>query len=488
VSDNPKPTPPASGGGAATAGGTVKPCTCGTDFTITARCRILKKGGNAVQITAAESPGCAGGTFAWQTSSAGLGLASANSPTVSVRGLSVSSGRDAETLKCTRTQPGCPSVVKTVNLTVAEVTFLKSNNQRYGFDDFDTAANHDDDHLSIKRADYTLVRVKIDGGATSDDFDFTSAAAGTAAPAAAPAGQTDFDLRVDGGATDKATTKLRAVVKCPSAEVFRELDAHTYKERLVKVVIGKFFDSTQAGTTLNHPTADYTGREATINASAKEGVVQYDMQNLDAANAASDVRFDLDGDGALSYDINGGGGTEFNKINAAFSGARTAGRIRVAIIKSMKSYYYLSAAASVGDTTITIRGSSFFDPRRAMPLGTGANQENVTVSSAAGGTLTLASALTKAHAVGTTLEFPATGWGSDPIVVQELTDTVNAIAGTIAHEAGHRPAGLSLVDINDIQNIMHHARGRTDYRLRYCPRTKQYGGGTENQWETIPRT
>ena len=220
MSDNPKPTPPAAGNGSTPAGCTTLPCACGSDFTITARCRILKKGGDAIQITAAELPGASGGTFAWETSSANLRLASATSPTVSVQGLNLSSGRDAETLKCTRTQPGCPNVVKTVKLTVAAVTFLKSNNQRYGFDDFDTAANHDDDHLSIKRSDHTFVRVKIEGGATSDDFTFTSVTAGTAAPAAAPAGQTDFDLRVDGGATDKDSTKLRAVSKCPSAEVF----------------------------------------------------------------------------------------------------------------------------------------------------------------------------------------------------------------------------------------------------------------------------
>lgn len=256
----------------------------------------------------------------------------------------------------------------------------------------------------------------------------------------------------------------------------------------MKVVVGKFYDSHEMGTNLQHANADYTAREATINGSAKQGVVKYDMQNFDASNAATDVRFDLDGNGALSYDINGGGGTEFNAISSAFSGARTTGRIRVAIIKNMKSHYYLASAASAGDTTITIRGSSFFDPNRAMPLGTGATMENVTVSSHSGGTLTLSSPLANGHLVGEPLEFPATGWGSDPVVVQELTDTVNAIAGTIAHEAGHnRSAGLRLVDINDGQNLMHHSRGRSDYRLRYCPRTKTYDSGTENQWETIPR-
>jgi hypothetical protein len=125
-----------------------------------------------------------------------------------------------------------------------------------------------------------------------------------------------------------------------------------------------------------------------------------------------------------------------------------------------------------------------------VTLGLGAGSESVTVNSVSGTTLTLASGITKAHAVGTPIEYLATGWSSNPILISEenasrVAASESDVFGTIAHEVGHR--GLTLADINDTTNCMHFARGRADYRLRYCPRTLHHSSGTENQWEKIPR-
>ena len=109
----------------------------------------------------------------------------------------------------------------------------------------------------------------------------------------------------------------------------------------------------------------------------------------------------------------------------------------------------------------------------------------MTVASSAGSTITLGAPLTKAHAVGESLEFPAGGWSTNPILIIEGSTSLDVIKWTIAHEVGHRALGLK--DIDDRTDFMHWIQEWTDYRLRYCPRTKKHESGTENQWETIPR-
>lgn len=463
-------------------------CNCAADFVIDPHCTIIKAGDSA-QFSVSELDGAPAGSYVWTTTSDKLTLANDHASTVRVISTGMpSASRDAETLTVVRSQTGCADITKVIHLTVGKVTFSKAAGQAYGYDDFDTPLDPDDDHVSVKRDADTTVHVEMEGGIVGADFDFECADAGIATCEEAPAMLPSFDLRIDGGSTDKGSTVLRAKVRCPSAQVFREIAVHTYKEREVKVVVGKFHDSTSAGTALRFPNADYAGHQPTINDKVKEAVARFDITNFDAANAQTDVAFDSDGNGALSYDIAAGGGTELTRIATAFTGARTTGRIRIAIIRDMKSYFYLASAAAAGDTTITVRGSRAFDPGRAMPLGTGASQENITIASMSGATLTLSAPLAHAHPAGTPLEFPAGGWSSDPIMIIEGSASLDTIKWTMAHEAGHRDEGLDLRDIVDQTDFMHWMQSWTDYRLRYCPRTKKHGTGTENQWETIPRT
>jgi hypothetical protein len=244
-------------------------------------------------------------------------------------------------------------------------------------------------------------------------------------------------------------------------------------------------DSTSAGTALNYGNADYAAHTATINGKLKEAVVRFDITNYAAGNAQTDVRYDLDNNGVLSYDIASGGGRELTAIAGAMTGTGT--KTRIAVVRDMKSFYYLATAARRGDRTVTVTAGSVFGyPAGSFPLGTGAGAENVSVASSAGSVITLGGPLTKDHAAGESLEFPAGGWGSDPIIIIEGRVALDVVKWTIAHEAGHR--ALNLRDVVDRSDFMHWVQEWTDYRLRYCPRTKKHVAGTENQWDTIPRT
>ncbi|MCK7510887.1 MAG: hypothetical protein MZV70_46995 [Desulfobacterales bacterium] len=96
------------------------------------------------------------------------------------------------------------------------------------------------------------------------------------------------------------------------------------------------------------------------------------------------VHYDLDGNKALSYDIANAGGAELDAIRRGLFGA-LVGRPGVVIVRTMKSYYYLSAAVSDTDTTITVTAPSVFnyDPNYPVSLGTGATEETVHVTGSA---------------------------------------------------------------------------------------------------------
>ncbi len=456
---------------------------CAHDFEIDSPCKIIKVGGGRVQMSASDLPGFSGGSFAWTTTSSKIRLINPNSATVTVEGLATpSSSRDAETITVTRTENGCSPIEKTVQVTVAKVTFSASTIQRYGYDDFDTPANPLDDHVCIKRSDHTFLKVDIEGGALGTDFDFVCDDPSICTPVA-PGAAASFDLRLNAGSQTKAETPLHAKVKCPAATSFTQIQVHVYKEKVVNVVVAKIYDSTEARTNLRFPTADYGGETNTINDKLKEGVVKFNIRNYDSGNARTDVRYDLDGNGVLSYDIGNRGGAELSAIQRAMTGTGTS--TRVAVIRDMKSFYYLSAAAARGATTIRVTGRIFFTPGDTAPLGTGASQEDITVDSVSGSTITLRTPLRNRHSSGEPLEFPASGWGSNPILVTEGSSTFDVLKWTIPHEAGHTALGLK--DVNDTTNFMHYSRARSDYRLRYCPRTKRYETGTENQWDTISR-
>ena len=481
MSKDAAPTNPSACGGNDPAGKSMLGC-CPKDFVLSP-CRIVQVGA-MLNISATELVGASGGTFDWSTSSGKITLDNARSPTVTVKaGASVSASRGAETITVTRKAKGCPDIVKVASVTVAKVTFSAAGGQRYGYDDFDTPINSLDDHVSIKKSDYTLLHVKIEGGALGTDFDFVcdDPSLCTVVP---PTAVAEFDLRLDAGAENKKASDLHAVVKCPGAASFARIKVHVYKENVVDVVVAKF-DKTTAGTNLRFPTADYASHATPANAKLKEAVVKYNITNFSSTNAVTPVNL-AGGAATVTFDIAAGGGADLTAIGAAMTGTGT--KVRVAIIRDMKSVYFLSAATAVGATTVTVTGSStFFQVGNTPPVGTGANRENITITALSGNTITCAP-LTKAHAVGEAIEFPAAGWSSDPILIIEGAASLDVTKWTVLHEVGHR--ALTLADIIDTTDFMHFSQSWTDYRLRHCPRAKNYPAGTtntEDQWETIPR-
>jgi hypothetical protein len=444
-----------------------------------------------LKIAATDLTRTRAATFAWSTTSALITLTDADTATVTVHALdapSASLGAEQVTLTCTTTD-GSPDVARTVGVTVVRVTFAASPNQLYGFDDFDTPDDPSDNHVCVKSADHTFVKVTIEGGAVGTDLTFACDDAGTCA-VAAPDATASFDLRLNAGATNKGQTVLRAKTRCSRGPVpLAVLAVHVYKQRVVSVSVAKIDNPSQ--TFLRFPTADYAAHATLANPKLKEGVVRYDITNYAADNSTTPVAY-ASGTGTLSYDIGQGGGADLTAISQAMSGV-PAGTVRVAIIREMKSYYYLKSAVAAGDTTITVTAgarSMYYKAGDQVPIGTGTEQ--VSIVSVSGSTITCA-ALQNGYPAGTSMEFSAGGWGSDPILIMEGRDTLEVAKWTVLHEVGHRPLGLTLADIEDRNDFMNYMQNWTDYRLRFCPRTKHYPpaagtGPTENQWDLIPRT
>ena len=486
--------PGAAAGGSAPAQGAVHSCPregpCPGDFVLNAPCRLIKAGGGEIQISAEELEGFPAGNYNWTSSSAKIELVNARSSAVTVRGAeNASAGRDAETITVVRTAPGCRTITKTVNVTVVKVKFSNPSDQRYGYDNYDTPDNPLDDHICVKQQDHTFVNVIIEGGAVGTDFNFVCDDPTLCVPDP-PSGAATFDLKLDtntgfiGPRRAKEQAVLHAKVNCPAETSFGQISIDLYIEKEVDVVVAKVFDRTKAATTLRFQGESYAAFTADANTKLKEAVAKFNITNYKSDNSASNIRYDLDGNGALTYDIANSGGRELNAIKRAIRGTGT--KTRVVIVRNMKSFYYLRARARRGSNTITINTTSnFFQPGDVAPLGRGASLENVTVQSISGRTITLSNPLTKNHAVGEPMEFPAAVWSSDPIIIIEGSASVNTLKWTIVHEVGHR--NLNLRDVDDTTNVMHYMQGATDNRLRYCPRNKRYEAGTENQWETIPR-
>jgi hypothetical protein len=480
MSKDSKPTNPSANAGNCPAGG---PSCCATVFSATP-CRMIAVGRN-LEVTASEMNGAPAGQYEWTTSSPKITCLNDTGTTLRLRaGNSPGASKGSEKVLVTRKQAGCPDVVQQVSLSVIRVVFSAAPNQRFGYDNFDTPANPYDDHVCIKKSDHTFVHVKIEGGAVGTELDFVCDPPDVCTPGAAP-GSAEFDLRLDAAAEDQKETTLYAKLKCPGNPDCGRIKVHVYKQREVDVVVAKI-DKTTAGANLRFATADYASHQALANGKLKEAVVKYNITNFDPANAVTPVNL-ASGTSTVTYDIAAGGGPDVTAIGAAMTG--TGSKIRVAVIRDMKSVYYLAAATAVGATSVTVTaGSTFFQVGRTPPIGTGASRETMTITALAGNTITC-NALTKAHAAGDTIEFNAAGWSSDPILIIEGSATLDVTKWTILHEVGHR--ALELLDIIDVTDFMHFSQDWTDYRLRYCPRTKNYPAGTtatENQWQTIPRT
>ncbi len=431
---------------------------------------------------------CGAGEIKWSTTSGKITLSGTDGINIQARaGANPSNGRGQEVVKVDWSYADCSPLSATIAVTVVDVVFSESAAESYGYDDMDTVIDRKDDHVSVKKLDSTVVHVDIKGGLNGNELQFISLDTAKATVDPAPA-RPAFDLTIRGRDQDKAETKLVARVDCLATPEITRMYINVYKEKVVRVVVAKVYDSRHAGTTLRFPRLSVPSAQAMINPKAKAAVVRYEMSDFNAAGGAVDIPYDKDGNGKLSWDVVKHGGEEFKAIQDAFHSADT----RIVIVRDMVSLYYLDADAAIGDTVVKLRGidnNNFYSPGLTPTIGTGAGAEVATVQRASNDSqdVTLTTGLTKRHAAGEPLTFPSAGWGSDPIVIMEGADTEDTLKWTFFHETGHRV--LTLADLDAPTSIMNFSQGWTDHRLRYKPQNRKYDppGGTENQWELIPR-
>jgi len=460
----------------------VLPGKASIDFILDAPCRIININGR-ISMSAADLPGDTGGTFTWSTASKKIRLINGLGPRLVIEALGKpSSSRDSETVTVTRTDRQGKQAVKTVKLTVALVRFLPAKNQKYGYDDFDTAQNGLDDHICVKSEDFTYATIQIDGGALPYDFDFAFDKSDICTAEALNA-SAKFDLKISAGRFEKSATVLQVRSRCRSSEIFAAITVHVYTEKMVSVLIAKVSDSSSPETRLNYPDADYASFENIANEKLKEAVARYELANFKNSNSVLNVNFDENHDGFVTFDINANGGKEFEAIKKAVQSDQEAD-CTVVIIRRLRSLYFLKSQAKAGSRTIEVVGSNIF--LGSMQLGSGANLESVNVIRQEHGTGYLEAPLMYHHNANDWLEFRAAAWSTNPILISEGNVPLEETKWTILHEVGH--SALKLKDVIDRNDFMNFSQGNSDMRLRFCPRVLAYvPNSTQNQWETIPR-
>ena len=478
---------------------------CPTDFSVDSHGGILMLGGKELTLSAKNPEGVSGGTFKWKTSCPNLHLTSDRGRSITVRGIGkVSSGRNAETVEVTRTAPGCTPITKTVKLTVARLTFSKSKYNSYGYDDYDLKRpwfmGTQLHHLSVREDGVSWVHVKIEGGLLGTDFIF-SCQQGAKRPCTfkgGGVGSATLDLQILAGEARRRPQILRATCIAPSRVIFGEIALPVYKERTVKVVVGKF-DNPGAfvdGLEIDHPILtplDVAAHTGAVNGYMKEAVVKFEMHNLFTDNSVAKYAFSSGGP-TLTYDIAAtDSGPDVRGIRRILTGrVRTGAQrtrvggdvVRVAIVPDMKSYYYLSRAAKKEATTVHIRGGHvFFEAGDTPPIGLDPTHNPLNILSVNGGVLTC-SPLEHDYPAGTPVEFPAAGWSGDPIIIALGSASAETALWTVPHEVSHTKFDLS--DIDDATNVMHHSQDNSDYRIRHSPRKLHYEPGqTEKQWDMM---
>lgn len=423
------------------------------------------------------------GSVKWSTTSTKFALSNDTTHTVTVTsGAQPSASLDAECLQVVFTPSGKDALPAVEHwMTVVKVVFSESPNQSYGYDDMDDSAMATDElhHVSVKKNGSTKVRVVIEGGATSELIVFKSASPSKADVQVPAAGETNFDLVIDGKNTDKGEAAIYARVNGDTGPICDGIRADVYKEKVVDISVALVADSNVPATAL-HLAFDAAGTETAIRSWYKRAVATINIFD----RGAIDSHYDSNSNGALDIRAGGGNSPEVNQVSNDVSGAG----LKVIIVRELAWLYYLGAAAAVGDTTITIGNGTmkFITADSTYDIGSGATLESITVASVAGNVVTIKSPLTKNHTTADALKWPLSGLSGNPIWVQESGKNAAMVRRTIAHEVGH--SALVYVDVDDPTNMMHFSASRTDTRLRYLKRVKKYDPGEENQWDVCKRT
>lgn len=480
------------------------------DYGVTSPCRILIAGNpnrtnpHIITLRATDLPEFSGGVFHWQALTPKIEIIGTNRGTsirIKATGNDLSDSRDDQTIRVTRTHRdgGCSPIDRDIHFTVAKITFSKASDDslhQYGFDDMDNDNSrdirNDNNRISIKKADYTFINVKIEGGnLVGTDFDFLSDNNDVCTPVA-PEAVSQFDLRINAGDRN-GHTLLHAKAKCAGATSFRSIHVHVYQENIGYFVVGKFENAAaiRAGSPgIIYRTDDFAAHEGPANEKLKEAVAKFDIINLASGDNITEFSFES-GTNELTYKLGGVPCQDYSNLFTAFGNC--GDRVRIAIVPRMKSYYYLSQDAAIGATQLFFHGDVFISGRN-MPI---TDIDNVTTEPlivtghGTKNSIINCAPTVNAYRAGARYEFPAQAWGGSQMIVIAEDASFDITRWTINHEGCH--SAYQLADIkDDLTNTMYYAQDRTaEYRLRYCGRNLNYDPApgtpvqTENQWETI---
>lgn len=440
-------------------------------------------------------------------------------------------------------------------LNVIKITFSESDLNKYGFDDLKPPSGGAESktlpadkkpcpHVSIESDMETHVRVKIEGGAVGTDFDFMPNDASVFELPDPPPATADFDLKLKAKKIPKPNKKETLLrIRCKGIGVnndsrhtcldennkdikgaeFARLWVHVYKMKVVDVVVAKVQDSANPASTLPspHDTNDYStaGLNADANGKLKGAVLKYNIENH--TSPIVNVSSLANSSGAVVYEIGvRGNGPAMQAINNAIP--KDGNKVRVVLVKQLKSIYKLTQATAAGATQITVSAESVLTGPGALKFGSEYVRFKSATPAAGGGTKVDIEVVNPdgtpklypaghasagqpvqlpAHAVGDEIEFSAAGWGSEPVIIAVDGASPDTVKATILHEVGHKipPVPNSmLLDVTDAEpetnatSIMHYRLGGKANRLRYLPRLLRYDNPAanleENQWEKIERS
>ncbi len=425
------------------------------------------------------------GRFRWTCSDKLRLMAGSRTDTVTVMARRISDAEEDQWVKVTFTPNGGTAFAPVEHkLTAVSVVFAKDPDQRYGFDNMDNESGKAP-RLSVKKNDYTTVKVTLRGpGFDSDDVTFTSDNAGVAEPVAPAAGQTEFMLRVNGKAHNKREVSLRARVDGETGPVCATLSVCVYKQFELRATVYRVHDGASASTAV--AAFDLPAAQTLMNKWYQACVVRCTLTDGGLINCA----YDANTNGKCELGCSGGVSAEETTVTTAIGAAAGA---RAVIVKDVNWRFSLNAAVAVGATSLTLDQAGFMNSGNTYTL-TGTNaagnavSEQVTVQSLTSGapaTLTIQTGLTNDFASGY-IDWPLAGRSGNPAWVEESNFVLTTC--TIAHELGH--AVLNFKDLHQTGLVMnYYIQDDRNLTFRYKSLERHYNAGQfENQWDLVDRS
>ncbi|MBD3179359.1 MAG: hypothetical protein GF417_06995 [Candidatus Latescibacteria bacterium] len=437
------------------------------------------------------------GEYEWSSDSDRITLEDADQETVTIVAGDEISSRGGERINLRfRSDDGSFESRRHVSINVIKVEFEKAIDPVYGHDEMDNEEG-EDHHLSIKKNDFGYAWVNITGGANGGVLRFTTEDSSVAEveDTDAPARRgTHFLQVIRGRNTNKGETEIKVRTFRDDGPVAAVLKVNVYRNKSDTVTVAKVIDSESDDTALSRPDFDLWEAEEIINGWYCECVGEIVIdEETDEESETMDIRFDLNGNGALDLEP----GTTSREERAIISEFNPAGQ-KIVIVKDLNWIYFLREAASAGDESINLKNSysnvrggsergymKFLVVGNSYTLGTGDSAEEITVNGRNGATVNLSGPLSNDHGTDEGIMWPLSGLSGNPIWVKEGSKTEDKVRQTIAHECGH--SIFSWRDVDSSTSLMHYSSGRTDTLLRFKDQPKKYEEGDENQWDTVSR-